>query len=296
MTAGAEPEGEPAGRPAGARRQRPGVRPPPPPGRSRWASAAKWVTGALLVVDLGVLLVVLSLASVTAEGPAKRSLRHSLAILFEVDAYLDDHFETLRQEATRTQGPSLTLPDLPIDASLTPQEVRSASRDEFRELLLSRSADRLYDEGTSVLQEDRAAEVDFFSPQGAVRTGMDFLRATPHRVLNLLTIGLAATAGVIALALVLATKGYGRLSSLGISVVAAAVPFVVLAVAIRFAFRLAADGLDDYLVSEFLQLGQELTWAGIRNGIIFSVGGAVVAAAGTGLALWSDSRRGRERL
>ncbi len=267
-----------------------------PPARPRWASAAKWIMGVLLVLDLGVLLVVLSLASVTAEGPAKRSLRHSLAILFEVDAYLDDHFETLRQEARQTEEQSLTPPDLPIDASFTPQEVRSASRDEFRELLLSRSADRVYDEGTSLLREDRAAEIDFFSPQGAVRTGMDFLRPTPHRILNLLTIGLAAAAGVIALALILTTRGYGRLAGLGVSVLAAAVPFVVAAMAIRFAFRLAADSLDDYLVSEFLRLGQELTWAGIRNGIIFSVGGAVVAAAGTGLALWSDGRAGLGRL
>ncbi len=252
--------------------------------------------GGLLVLDLGVLLVVLSLANVTAGGPATRSLRHSLAILFEVDAYLDGHFETLRQEAAQTQEQSMTLPDLPIAVSFAPQEIRSASREEFRELLLSRSAERVYAKGTSVLQEDRAAEINFFSPQGAVRTGMDFLRATPHRILNLLTIGLAVAAGLLALGLGLSTKGYGRLLGLGLSFVAAAVPFLVVAVAVRFAFRLAADGLDDYLVSEFLRLGQELTWAGIRNGIIFSVGGAVVAAAGIALALWSDGRAGPARL
>ena len=85
--------------------------------------------------------------------------------------------------------------------------------------------------------------------------------------------------------------GYGRLLGVGASVFLAGAPFLVVAVAVRFAFRLAADGLDDYLAREFLELGQELTWAAIRNGIIFTAGGAAVVAAGAALARWSDSRR-----
>ncbi|MDZ4278094.1 MAG: hypothetical protein U1B78_03030, partial [Dehalococcoidia bacterium] len=38
-------------------------------GPRRWRSAAKWTAGALLTLDLGVLLVTLSLASATADGP-----------------------------------------------------------------------------------------------------------------------------------------------------------------------------------------------------------------------------------
>ncbi len=258
---------------------------------SRWQSAARWFLGGLLVLDLGILLFVLSLANVTAEGPAKRSLGQSLAILTEVDAFLVDHFETLQQEASQTQEEALSLPDFPIPVSFTPEEVRAADREEFRALLLTRSADRVREEGVSVFQEERGSEISFFSPQGAVRSGMDFLRATPHRVLTALTVALATVAGVLALGLMLASRGYGRLLGLGLSVFLAAVPFLIVAVAVRFAFRLAADGLDDYLAREFLKLGQELTWAPIRNGIIFSVGGAVVLVVGTALARWSDSQQ-----
>lgn len=259
--------------------------------RFRWRSTAKWFFGALLVLDLGALLFVLSLANVTAEGPAKRSLRQSLAILTEVDAFLDDHLETLRQEASQTQEEALTLPDFPIQVSFTPEEILATNREEFRALLLSRSSDLVHKEGMSILQEDRGSEISFFSTQGLIRSGMDFLRPTPHRVLTVLTIALAAVAGVLALGLMLASRGYGRLLGLGLSVLLAAAPFLIVAVAVRFALRLAADGLDDYLAREFLALGQELTWAPIRDGIIFSVGGAVVFVAGAALARWSDSRQ-----
>ncbi|OGO51682.1 MAG: hypothetical protein A2148_09975 [Chloroflexi bacterium RBG_16_68_14] len=263
---------------------------PPAGGRSWWQSTAKWLLGALLVIDIGVLLFVLSFANVTADGPAKRSLRHSLAILTEVDAFLDDHFETLRQEAAQTQEETLTLPDFPVQVSFSPEEIRAADREEFRALLLTRAADRIHEEGVFILQEERGGEVSFFSTQGLIRTGMDLLRPTPHRVLTLLTISLASLAGVLALGLALTSRGYGRLWGLGLSVLLAAAPFLIVAVALRFAFRVAADGLDDYLAREFLTLGQELTWAPIRNGIIFSVGGAVIFAAGTALARWRDSR------
>ena len=244
--------------------------------------------GGLLILDIGVLLFVLSLANVTAQGPAKRSLGHGLAILTEVDALLDDHFEALRQEASESDEP-LTLPDVPIAVSFTPQEVRAAGREEFRALLLSRWAEQVYDNGLSVLQEDRKAEVSSLSTQGLVRTGMDFLRPAPHRVLGILTIVFATAAGVLALGLVAATRGYGRLVALGLSVLLAATPFLITAVAVRFIFRLSADSVDEYLAREFLRLGQELTWAPIRNGLIFTVWSAVVFAAGLALARWNDS-------
>lgn len=258
--------------------------------RTHWRDTGKWVFGALLFVNVGVLLFVLSFAHVTAEGPSKRALRQSVAILTEVDAFLDDRFETFRIEAGGSQDRTLTLPDFPVPVTFAPAEVRDLEREEFRALLLDRAAERLYAEGSVVMKEDPRAEISFFSPQGALRGGMDFLRPTPHRVLTMLAIALASLAGVLAAGLLSATRGYGRLLALGLSVFLAATPFLVSAVAVRFAFRLAADGLDEYLAREFLQLAQELTWAPIRNGIVFAVGGGITLLAGVLLARWDDTR------
>ena len=250
----------------------------------------KWVLGGLLALDVVVLLFVLSFANVTAEGPAKRALGHSLAVLFEVDALLDDHYESLQLEAAQTGEESLTVPDLPLNISFTPDEVLNTDREEFRSLLLTRAADRVHKEGVSALQTDESDPAPL-SLQGAVGNGMDLLRPAPHRILTILTIAFASAAGIIAFGLALVSRGYGRLVALGLTVLLAAAPFLILAVAVRFGLRLAADGADDYLVREFVTLGQELTWASIRNGMIFTVGAGVTLMAGSTLALWSDARR-----
>ena len=265
----------------------------PPPARDRpgqRAARRRW--GGLLVIDLALLLCVLSFAHVTAEGPAKRSLGRSVAILTEVDAFLDLRFEALQQEAAQLDvAAEIELSDFPLPVSFAPAEILEADRQELRTLLLTRAADQVYEGGMSLFREDRGGGVSIVSPQGAVRRGMDFLRPGPHNVLTALTWTLAALAAVLTLGLTRACRGYGRLVALGASVSLVAVPFLLLAIVTRLAFRLAADGLDEYLAHEFLELGQELTWAPIRNGVIFSVGGLLFLAFGATLAVWSDRRQ-----
>ncbi len=264
-------------------------------GRAGLRSVARWVLGALLVLTLGALLFSLSFAQVTTEGTAKRSLRHSVAILTEVDALLDAQYEGLRQNAMEEDAAeAVELPDFPIAVSLTAGDVQQNDRDEFRALLLDRAADQIYEEGASAFDEDGEASIGFFSTEGAVGNGMDLLRERPNDIVSTATIALAALAGVLALGLALVCRGYGRLVCVGVSVLVAAAPFLILAVAARFTLRTAADGVDEYLASEFLELAQELTWAPIRNGIVFSVGGAALLAMGAALAFRSDRRQAAE--
>lgn len=264
--------------------------PPHPDARPSAREAARSLAGGLLVVALLLLLLALSFTNVTAEGPAKRGLRQSVAILTEVDAYLDEHWESFRGEAALA-SPQTTLspPDFPVDVSFTAQEALDLDRDSFRALLLSRAADRIYADGASAFERDDS-DPSFSSLEGAIWNGMNFLRERPHDVLRIVTLGAAATAAVLATALVGFGRGYGRLLALGVSVTLAAVPFLLLAVAARFALRLAADGLDDYVTDEFLSLAQELTWAPIRNGMIFSVGGVVLLVLGLVLTRWPVAR------
>jgi len=264
---------------------------PPAPGRGRfrWRGTTKWVLGVLFFIDIALLLGALSFDHATTEGPAKRGLRHSTAILTEVDAYLDDHYETIRQDASEEDQGAVTPPDFPVEVSFAREEVLAGEREAFRALLLTRAADRVYEDGADALEAEEGG-VDVTSAQGAVRSGMDLLRSRPHRVLSGLTIALAAVAGALAIGLALTSRGYGRLLSIGLGVFLASVPFLIMAIAMRFAFRVGANGADEYLAHEFFELGQELTWAPIRNGIIFSVGGAAMFVFAAALALWSDRR------
>ena len=218
-----------------------------------------------------------------------RSLGRSVACLPEVDTFLDLRLEALRQEAEQSQQANIALADFPVPVSFTPAEILDTGREEFRALLLARSAEQIYENGTSVFREDRGGSARLVSPAGALRRGMDFLRPGPHTMLTVLTWALAATAAFLKLRLAQACRGYGRLVGLGASVSLAALPFILLAMAARFAFQ--SVGGDEYLAPAFAQLGEELTWAPIRNGIIFAIGGLLLLALGTTLARWSDRRQ-----
>jgi hypothetical protein len=255
------------------------------PRSSSWRGVIAWAIGILLLLDIAALLFVLSFANVTAEGPAKRTLRYSTAILMEVDAYLDDHYDGIRQQAQEEPDRPVSPPDYPIAVTFTSDEVLSSGRDEFRSLLLDRSADALYAEGTDAIESQDSDESDL-STQAAIRDGTDLFRASANDGLSIAVVVLATAAAFLALALLLAARGYGGLVGLGLGVFLASLPFLIMAIAVRFAFRLAADAADDPFVEEYLKLGQELTWAPIRNGIIFTVGGVVVIALGALLVRW----------
>jgi hypothetical protein len=261
-----------------------------PSRRSRIRGPAKWSVGFFLAINIALLLLILSFANLTEEGPANRALGHSLAILFEIDTYLDDHYEAAQLQAFEQPNDPVVMPDLPIEVSFTAEEVQQLERQEFRAELLQRAARVVYDDGVSVMREGRESDVDVLSTAGVLQYGMDFIRPRPHSVLLVMTIVLAVTAIVLAVALVASGRGYGRLLALGIAVAAGALPFLLFAVMVRFAFRVAADGAEDYFTSEYLQLAEELTWAAIRNGLIFAVGAGVFVVAGAALSVWSDRR------
>jgi len=248
----------------------------------------RWVFGPLLVIDVMLLLIALAFANMTAPGPARRALAHSAAILTEVDGFLEERYESLQLEAQQTQETTLTLPDYPLEITFTREEITSSDRGQFRALLLSRSGALLHDEGASAFRQDSAGEIDSISPQGAIRAWLNLLRPVPHRVFVGLTISFAVAAVVLGTALALSTSGWGRLVAISGSLLLATAPFLVLAIALRFALRVAVDGSDDDATRELLRLGQEIGWAPIRNGIIFTVGAGLML--GIGLLLTWESK------
>lgn len=267
-------------------------------GRGFWRNSFKWATGILLVLSLLSLLVALGLAQLTAEGPAKRTLRRSVASLTEIDTLLDESYEELQQEAREDEEAALRLKDFPVQVSLSAEEVLELSRSELRELLLDRSAERLYDEGMSAFREEGAdlgeEGMGFFSTQGAVWNSLGFLRDNVHEALRVVVASLVGICLVLVLALALLGRGFGRLASVGAALSAAAIPFLVGAVAIRFALRLVSDEGEEYLVRELTRIGEEIAWIPIRDSIAFTVLGMSFLVAGTVLALWADRQPSRE--
>lgn len=266
-------------------------------GRGFWRNVFKWAFGVLLAITLVALLAALALAQLTAEGPAKRLLRRSVASLTEIDTLLDRGYEDLRQEAETAGDDPLRLKDFPVQVTLSAEEVRDLSQAELRALLLDRSANTLYQEGMSAFREKGEGlgeeDIAFFSTQGAVRYSLGFLRERIHDGLRVAVLALAGASLALAVGLALLGRGFGRLASVGAATCAAALPVLVAALAIRFGLRLASEGDNEYLAGELLDIGEEVAWIPIRDSIFLTVMGLAYLAAGTALALWADREASR---
>ena len=83
-------------------------------------------------------------------------------------------------------------------------------------------------------------------------------------------------------------RGFGRLTSVGMVIVAASIPVVLGGIGARFYMRIAAGGDTEYIQREFLEIGQGLAWIPIRDGAAFTLLGLLFLVVGYVCALWAD--------
>ncbi|MHB8684859.1 MAG: hypothetical protein ACYC9X_11120 [Dehalococcoidia bacterium] len=256
--------------------------------------AAKLAAGLLLFFSLAALFGALTLYQATSEGTAKRTLRRAVATLTEIDPLINRNFDDLRQRAAVAgPGDSLTLRDYPIAVPLTAPEARTISKAGLRRLLLDRSAAEMYSKGTAALRSQAAkgGSVGVFSVAGITNHGLDFLRARNHAILRVLTLILAASSLALAAALAWSCRGFGRMGSVGLVTLAAALPVLLAGAAMWLYARLQGGGGAEYTQQQFAAIGRELAWIPIRDGAAFAVLGSAMVLLGVALGAWSDRRQ-----
>ena len=259
----------------------------PSPG-SWWRHVWKISVGAALAVGVFALLIALTLAQLAESDTSHKVLRRAVASLTEVDQFLADNEQELRAGAAQAREEGVTLPDYPLQVTLTPAEA-ALPVGELRDVVLDRSATKVYEEGMSAFEaEGRGADIGFFSAAGSVKYSLGILEDDTYDMLRLVVGGLAGSTLLLAILLVLLTRGYGRLASLGAAVSFGALPFLVLAVTARFVLRLASEGEGDYVVVQLLDLGKDMAWLPIRHGMAFSGLGLAFLIIGASVAWWTD--------
>jgi hypothetical protein len=250
-------------------------------GLFEWRRHTPQVAAALgLAIALFALLVALNLLQLTAPGPAHRTLRRAVASLTETDSLLAAQGATLRQQAEASPGEPLSLPDYPVDVSLSPQEAQRPDG-EVQDLLLDRSAEQIYQDGTAAFREEgQSGTSPRLSVQQAVDAGLGFLTAGNHDALRRVTLVLAVVCGALSGALVLLTKGYGRLITLGGAIAATSLLFLLVTAAVRLALALAGWAAEDYITVKLLDLAKGAAWLPILNGLAFIGLGLALLALG----------------
>ena len=267
-------------------------------GTGFWRNFFKWAAGIALVFALGLLLLSLNAAQLTGKEVAHNGLRRALASITEIDAMLADGQDDLKaraEEATANQ--ELQLADYPINVPLTAQQAQEMSTAELRDLLLSRSADKMYEQGIDAFRQDAQGEsthdIDMLSAPGAVRYTVGLLTQNTHDAMRLTATVLAGVAAFLALLLVLLSRGYGRLTSLGIAVSIATLPYLLVFLTVRFVLRLASESESDYLTAQLYDLGKDVVWLPIRTGIAFAGLGLIFLVMGVALTLLEKRRLSR---
>jgi hypothetical protein len=269
-------------------------------GRSRISAmpllrgALQWLFGILLALSLMAFFLAVNGVQLTSPGTAQRILSRAVADLTEIDAVLPTIKADLTEKAGASEEATVTVPLFPLPVELPREEAATISTADLRSLLLSESARAIYKEGMSVwASADPEAEqhIDALSPEGGVDRGLGFLSDDNHRALTIAAIVLGFLSLALAGLLFVSTRGMGRLVALGAALLGAAVPSLVGAVAVRFAFVTASEDQKDYLITHLLDLGNETAWLTLRNYTILTLVGMGLVLVGLGLVMLEMRQR-----
>lgn len=256
--------------------------------------AFQWLFGTLLALSLIGFFLAVNGVQLTSPGTAQRILSRATADLTEIDAMLPTIQADLREATQASDEATVTVPHFPLAVELPREEAATISTAELRSLLLSEAARAIYKEGMSAwaLADPEAEQhIDILSPEGGVDRGLGFLSDDNHHALRIAAIVLGLISLALAGLVFVSTQGMGRLVALGAALLGAAVPSLVGAVAVRFAFRTASEDQTDYMLMRLLDLGNDATWLALRNYTILTLLGLWLVVAGVGLVLLEIRQR-----
>ena len=168
-------------------------------------------------------------------------------------------------------------------------EVLGSSQDELRVLILDRSADRLYEDGTGALRDEAedAGSLGMFSIAGFTDRLLGLLTGDVHRLSGILVVCLGVVAGILIVAASAAARSWGRLVTAG-AIIGIAGAGLLIAGAIARWYASSQSG-GDYLRSEMFDITANHAMLALRNGAAFALAG--VAMMGIGFVLGALTRK-----
>jgi len=254
-------------------------------------AVSQWLIGVALAVLLTLFFVAISAVQLSSEGTGQRLLRRNIAVSTDIDAVLPDIETALQERAREASGETVRVPDFPIPVDLTRDEALQLEGAALRARILSEASDRVYEDGMSAwsaADPDARQSIETISVPGALKRGLGLTTAANHDRMVIVAIVLGVLSAVCAAMLVASVRSWGRLVALSAAIIAAALPLLAAAVAVRFAFRTAQEEADPF-VWGLLELGVEAMWVPIRNYLALTVLGFTLLML-TLLFIWVGSR------
>ncbi|KKK75617.1 hypothetical protein LCGC14_2871920, partial [marine sediment metagenome] len=229
----------------------------------------------------------------SSEGVGQRILRRSVAVSTNIDTILPDLQAALREQARTGNADPVRVPDFPIPVDIARDDALSLEGTALRERILNESATRLYKHGMSAwadADDKGKQDIELVSTAGLLERGLGLLTAKNHDGMVIAAAVLGFLSVAFAVLLLASVRSWARLIALSAVTIAAALPSLGAAVAVRFGFRTAQEEADPF-VSGLLDLGVEAMWLPIRNYLALTVLGFAVMLL-TLVFIWASSRQG----
>lgn len=229
----------------------------------------------LLALALIALLAGYTLAQATSRDSARRILGRAIPEITDFDHTLALHFDELQSAAgTPDAARGVTLPGYPIRAVLRPQEIVNRSPSEVRQTLLQRSADAVYDRGSSAFSANgrpvKLGSFSLLSPPWAFNTALGVLNPDVHaEALKVAKVALIA-AVVLSLILLPLSRGYNQLVMYGMALFIAALPALAVSAVGWLAVQLIFGTSLDPLVNGTADLTRDVAWFIVLSYLVYA--------------------------
>lgn len=252
--------------------------------RPGWRIDAKWIVGVLLTMCFIPTLTVYCLYQVTAEKPAKKVIVPLIRETMGVDQVSAEAFEQLTEVAQLRPGERFEIPNWPVKLTLLGRDIAGKTEEKLKTLILDQTFDLVYKQGFEAPLEGppeismTASVINFFSQDN-------------HRRLGTALGWLFTVCVILAIPLVLLSFRFGKLTSLGVSLIFSALPGTILSLIFRGGVSGSEVGSKDILAN----LGKVVLPVVLRIHLIVLIGGLVLALIGVagGVIFWFLSE-GRE--
>lgn len=255
--------------------------------RHSWRTDAKWVAGILFVLCAAAASITYSLYLLTAQEPASDTASSVINALAE-EMVDDELFAELQAAAQSSPDAEVRVNEFVLP--LMGKEIADLTREEMLEKASTRLANIIYfggvEAGEPYFQDLPSGEEDLNSSgeappeeKGLPLEPLGLFTQETHDRLWPFALGLPLTAAALLITLALLSRGFGRLASPGLALVAGIGPFALALMALR---RVLADVGEDeggVLPAAARSLSPTIDDLSRLFTIIFVVGAALAAAA-----------------
>ncbi|MDZ7727042.1 MAG: hypothetical protein U5Q44_01940 [Dehalococcoidia bacterium] len=194
------------------------------------------------IVAVGTVILVLAYSAYQVTAPARTQviLERGVASVTDIDAYLAENMDDLREQAGEVEAGASVLPPLfPLPISLSAEEVRQSSDLEIRNLLLARAADAVQEDGLRAFDQSGSQDFGLLSIEGAVDNMIGLLTGSSHSQAGVVTVAAALVVAIAGAIIAASDFRPGVIKTIGGAIAAGAFGGFLFSAALVFIFSRA---------------------------------------------------------